>query len=136
MELDKELIQLRIDIIERNLEEIKKIVDEGYEKFKLERNLSEKLQEMAKFRNLLVHRYAETEKEKLFKINEDGCRRYKGFYWKNFKIYSKRMKDSNNYKRFLQSQIFFKSSDDDKWFNKFFSYIFPLIDLQPVYVIP
>lgn len=68
MELDKELIQLRIDIIERNLEEIKKIVDEGYEKFKLERNLSEKLQEMAKFRNLLVHRYAETEKEKLFKI--------------------------------------------------------------------
>ncbi len=132
MELDKELIQLRIDIIERNLEEIKKIVDEGYEKFKgsfrdelaskhallesieaciditnhiivtkgfrrpmdykdvfvileenriLDRNLSEKLQEMAKFRNLLVHRYAEIEKEKLFKImkiNVDDIRDFIG----------------------------------------------------------
>lgn len=119
MELDKELIQLRIDVIERDLAEINKIVEEGYENFKtnfrnelaskqallesieacidisnhiiatqgfrrptdykdvfvileengfLERNLSGKLQEMAKFRNLLVHRYAEMDKERLFRI--------------------------------------------------------------------
>ena len=119
MELDKELIQLIIGIIERNLETIEKIVDEGFEKFKgnlrnelvsknallesieaciaitnhiiaakgfrrpedyrnsfiilkeikiLDEELSRKLHKMAKSRDLLVHRYAEIEKEELFKI--------------------------------------------------------------------
>lgn len=128
MELDKELIQLRIDVIERNLQEIESIVGEGYEKFSesfrnelaakyallesieacvdianhiiavkgfrrptdykdvfkilqekkiIAKELSPKLQEMAKFRNLLVHRYAEVETEKLFKIIKDDVKRHK-----------------------------------------------------------
>ncbi|NYB52391.1 MAG: DUF86 domain-containing protein [Methanobacteriaceae archaeon] len=117
MEFDNESIQLRIDIIERNLAEIAKIVSEGYEQFDyrnqlaskhalqesiescidianhiiatmgfrrpndyrdvfivleendiLNKELSAKLQAMASFRNLLVFRYADMDKIKLFKI--------------------------------------------------------------------
>jgi uncharacterized protein YutE (UPF0331/DUF86 family) len=130
MGLDKELIQLRIDVIERNLQEIASIVKEGYENFSksfrnelaakhallesieacvdianhiiavkgfrrptdykdvfkilqekkiIVGNLSIKLQEMAKFRNLLVHRYAELETKKLFKIMKDDAKDIKEF---------------------------------------------------------
>ena len=130
MGLDKELIQMRIDIIERNLKEIESIVKEGYEKFSgsfrdelaakqallesieacvdianhiiaveglrrpvdykdvfkileekklVEKELSFKLQEMAKFRNLLVHRYAEVETKKLFKIMKENIKDIKDF---------------------------------------------------------
>ncbi|MEG3225542.1 MAG: hypothetical protein BME94_08580 [Methanobacteriales archaeon Met13] len=117
MDLDEELIQLRIDIIERNLVEIKAIISEGYHQFNyrtelaakhalqesikacidisnhiiasrgfrrpndyrdlflvleenqiIDKNLSLKLQAMAKFRNLLVHRYAEMDQKRLFQI--------------------------------------------------------------------
>ncbi|RLF05342.1 MAG: DUF86 domain-containing protein [Thermoprotei archaeon] len=115
MEPDKRLIQLRIDIIERNLKEIRDILklkkmryrDElalkhallesieacidianhiiatkGFRRptdYKdifvvLEENkivpkgLSRKLQEMAKFRNVLVHRYATVDMNKLVQI--------------------------------------------------------------------
>ena len=125
MELDKELIQLRIDVIEKNLNEINSMVKEGYEKFSgsfrdelaakhallesieacvdianhiiaaknyrrpldykdvfkileekkiIPKDLSFRLQEMAKFRNLLVHRYVEVETKKLFKIMKDDVK--------------------------------------------------------------
>ena len=130
MELDKELIQLRIDVIERNLQEINSIKEEGYEKFSesfrdelaakhallesieacvdianhiiavkgfrrptdykdvfkilqenkiISKELYMKLEEMAKFRNLLVHRYAEIETQKIFKIIKDDVRDVKEF---------------------------------------------------------
>jgi len=130
MELDKELIQLRIDVIERNLQEINSIKEEGYEKFSesfrdelaakhallesieacvdianhiiavkgfrrptdykdvfkilqenkiISKELYVKLEEMAKFRNLLVHRYAEIETQKIFKIIKDDVRDVKEF---------------------------------------------------------
>jgi uncharacterized protein YutE (UPF0331/DUF86 family) len=117
MELDKKMIQLRIDIIERNLKEIENIAKEKLEKISyrdelalkhallecieacvdianhiisvkgfrrpmdysdvfvvLEENkiinkyFSSHLQKMAKFRNVLVHRYALVDRSKLFKI--------------------------------------------------------------------
>lgn len=119
MELDRELIQLRIDVIERNLLEISDIVAEGYSSFQnnyrnelaakqallesigacidignhiiavkgfrrpvdykdvfmimegeriVDKPLSSKLQEMAKFRNLLVNRYMEIQNKRLFNI--------------------------------------------------------------------
>ena len=117
--LDKELINLRIDIIERNLEEMNKIVHEGKKKYLrnyrtqlaarhallesieacidignhiiasiglrrpedykdvfvvleenkiLPRNLSKRLQQMARFRNLLVHHYTKIDEERVFDI--------------------------------------------------------------------
>lgn len=128
MELNKEIIQLRIDIIERNLIEIKEIVSEGYNNFNyrtelaskhalqesiescidianhiiatrglrrpneyrdvflvLEENqiigkeLSRKLQTMAGFRNLLVHRYAEMDQLRLFQIMENETPDFRKF---------------------------------------------------------
>lgn len=119
MGLDKQLVNLRIDVIERNLAEIREITVEGYSHFKtsyrdelaakqallesveacidisnhiiatrglrrptdykdiflimweediLDKTLSLKMQEMAKFRNVLVHRYIDIENEKLFSL--------------------------------------------------------------------
>ncbi len=119
MEIDKELIHLRIDLIERNLKLLEEIISEGYESFErsyrdimaskhallesieacidianhiiavkgyrrpkdyvdifkileeekiLDKDLSERLQRMAKFRNILVHRYTEIETRKLYTI--------------------------------------------------------------------
>lgn len=119
MELDKDLINLRIDVIERNVREIEQIVGEGEEKFLrsyrtilasrhallesieacidignhiiasrglrrpedykdvfailgndkiISKNLSEKLQDMAKFRNLLIHFYAKVDDTNVFAI--------------------------------------------------------------------
>lgn len=130
MELDKELIQFRTDVIEKNLKLIGEIAKEGHEKFKksfrdemaakhallesieacldianhiiatkgfrrpvdykdvflvLKENkiindkLSLKLQSMAKFRNILVHRYAEIESKRLFKIMTRDVRDIKEF---------------------------------------------------------
>ena len=119
MELDKRTIQLRIDVIERNLREIKSIASEKLEKIDyrdelalkhallecieactdianhiisvkgfrrpvdykdvfvvleenriFDKNLSKRLQEMAKFRNVLVHRYAIVDRKKLFEITK------------------------------------------------------------------
>ena len=118
MELDEKLIQLRVDVIERNIKEAKEIVKEeidyrnelalkhallesieacfdianhiisvfdfrrptsysdAFEVLKengiIDENLAERLKEMAKFRNFLVHRYAFVQKEKLVEIvNQD-----------------------------------------------------------------
>ncbi len=130
MELDKELINLRIDVIERNLAEIQEITAEGYSHFKsnyrdelaakqallesieacidisnhiisiqgfrrpmdykdiflimgeqdiLDRTLSRKMQEMAKFRNVLVHRYINIENERLFQLMEKETDDFKEF---------------------------------------------------------
>lgn len=130
MELDKELINLRIDVIERNLAEIKDITAEGYsnlmsnyrnelaskqallesiedcidisnhiisvqglrrpvdykdiflilgENHILDENLSRKMQEMAKFRNVLVHRYINLENERLFKLMQTETQDFRGF---------------------------------------------------------
>ena len=116
MELDKRVIQLRIDIIERNLKEIKDISREmrrmsyrdelalkhallecieactdiathiisvkGFRRpvdYKdvfvvleenniIKKSLSKRLQEMAKFRNVLVHRYPFVDRKKLISI--------------------------------------------------------------------
>jgi uncharacterized protein YutE (UPF0331/DUF86 family) len=119
MVLDKELVNLRIDIIERNIKEINNIVKEGKVKYLenyrtqlaarhallesieacidianhiiaslslrrpedykdvfvvleenkiISKNLSKRLQEMAKFRNLLVHHYTKIDEEKVFNI--------------------------------------------------------------------
>ncbi|RLG39814.1 MAG: DUF86 domain-containing protein [Thermoproteota archaeon] len=119
MEIDKDLIHLRIDLIEKNLKLLGEIASEGYESFEksyrdmmaskhallesieacldianhiiavkgfrrpmdysdifrileeegiIDEDLSLRLQRMAKFRNLLVHRYAEIETRKLFTI--------------------------------------------------------------------
>lgn len=130
MELDKKLINLRIDVIERNLAEIKDITNEGYsnlisnyrnelaskqallesieacidisthiitvqgmrrpvdykdiflilgENDILDKNLSRKMQEMAKFRNVLVHRYINIENERLFKLMESETDDFREF---------------------------------------------------------
>ena len=130
MELDKELINLRIDVIERNLAEIQEITAEGYSHFKsnyrdelaakqallesieacidisnyiistqgfrrpmdykdiflimgeqdiLDKTLSRKMQEMAKFRNVLVHRYINIENERLFQLMENETSDFKEF---------------------------------------------------------
>lgn len=130
MELDKKLINLRIDVIERNLAEIKDITNEGYsnlisnyrnelaskqallesieacidisnhiitvqgmrrpvdykdiflilgENDILDKNLSRKMQEMAKFRNVLVHRYINIENERLFKLMESETHDFREF---------------------------------------------------------
>jgi len=130
MELDKELINLRIDIIERNLVEIDEITAEGYPHFQtsyrdelaakqallesieacidisnhiivtlglrrptdykdiflilgeqdiLDRTLSLKMQEMAKFRNVLVHRYINIETERLFHLMKNETDDFKEF---------------------------------------------------------
>ncbi len=130
MELDKELINLRIDIIERNLVEIEEITAEGYYHFQtsyrdelaakqallesieacidisnhiiatlglrrptdykdiflilgeqdiLDRTLSRKMQEMAKFRNVLVHRYINIETERLFHLMKNETDDFKEF---------------------------------------------------------
>jgi len=114
MELGKKLIQLRIDVIERNIKEAREIVKEkisyrdelalkhallesieacfdianniisafdfrrplsysdAFEVLKenkiIDEKLAERLKEMAKFRNFLVHRYAFVQKEKLVEI--------------------------------------------------------------------
>ncbi len=119
MALDKTLINLRIDLIERNLKEIEIIISEGEENFLknyrtilagkhallesiescidisnhiiasmglrrpedykdvfaiiqenniIAKPLSEKLQDMAGFRNLLVHFYAKVDNRKVFSI--------------------------------------------------------------------
>jgi len=119
MKVDKELINIRVDIIEKNLKEIRKIVNEGKEKYLknyrnqlaakhallesieacidignhiiaslgfrrpedyrdvfviLEENkiipkgLSKNLQDMARFRNLLVHHYTKIDENKIFSI--------------------------------------------------------------------
>jgi uncharacterized protein YutE (UPF0331/DUF86 family) len=123
MELDKKMIQLRIDVIERNLKEIKNISKEKPEKISyrdelalkhallecieacvdisnhiisvkgfrrpmdysdvflvleenkiINKDLSYRLQKMAKFRNVLVHRYALVDKSKLFKIAKEDVK--------------------------------------------------------------
>jgi uncharacterized protein YutE (UPF0331/DUF86 family) len=123
MELDKRMIQLRIDVIERNLKEIENIAKEKQEKISyrdelalkhallecieacidisnhiisvkgfrrpmdysdvfivleenkiISKNLSCRLQEMAKFRNVLVHRYALVDRRKLFKIVKEDIK--------------------------------------------------------------
>jgi uncharacterized protein YutE (UPF0331/DUF86 family) len=130
MELDKQLINLRIDVIERNLVELQEITAEGYSHFKasyrnelaakqalmesieacidisnhiiatygfrrpmdykdiflilgeqniLNKTLSLKLQEMAKFRNVLVHRYIDIENERLFTLMENESDDFKDF---------------------------------------------------------
>ena len=130
MELDKEFINLRIDVIERNLAEIQEITAEGYSHFKsnyrdelaakqallesieacidisnyiistqgfrrpmdykdiflimgeqdiLDKTLSRKMQEMAKFRNVLVHRYINIENERLFQLMENETSDFKEF---------------------------------------------------------
>lgn len=130
MKLDKELINLRIDVIERNLTEINEITSEGYDSFKvsyrdelaakqallesieacidisnhiiatqgfrrpndykdiflimreqdiLNKTLSLKLQEMAKFRNVLVHRYINLETERIFNLMENEIDDFKEF---------------------------------------------------------
>jgi uncharacterized protein YutE (UPF0331/DUF86 family) len=114
MELDRKLIQLRIDVIERNIKEAREIVkgeisyrdelalkhallesieacfdianhiisafdfrrplsySDAFEVLKenriIDEKLAERLKEMAKFRNFLVHRYAFVQKEKLVEI--------------------------------------------------------------------
>lgn len=114
MELDEKLIQLRIDVIERNIKEAREIVkgeidyrnelalkhallesieacfdianhiisvfdfrrptsySDAFEVLKenkiIDESLAERLKEMAKFRNFLVHRYAFVQKEKLIEI--------------------------------------------------------------------
>ncbi len=130
MELDKQLINLRIDVIERNLSEIKEITAEGYSNFQsnyrdelaakqallesieacidisnhiiatlglrrpadykdiflimeeqdiLDKTLSQKMQEMAKFRNVLVHRYIDIETERIFHLMENEINDFKDF---------------------------------------------------------
>jgi len=130
MELNKELIQLRIDIIEKNVRELESIVNEGFDKFSgifrnelaakqallesieacvdianhiiavkafrrpteykdvfkileeeklIKKEFSLRLQEMAQFRNLLVHRYAEIETKKIFKIMKEDVKDVKDF---------------------------------------------------------
>lgn len=130
MELDKQLINFRIDIIERNLAEIKEITAEGYSNFQssyrdelaakqallesieacidisnhiiatrgfrrpmdykdiflimeeqniLDKTLSHKMQEMAKFRNVLVHRYIDIETERIFYLMENESDDFKEF---------------------------------------------------------
>jgi len=130
MELNKELIQLRIDIIEKNVRELELIVNEGFDKFSgsfrnelaakqallesieacvdianhiiavkafrrpteykdvfkvieeeklIKKEFSLRLQEMAQFRNLLVHRYAGIETEKIFKIMKEDVKDVKDF---------------------------------------------------------
>lgn len=119
MELDRTLINLRIDVIEKNLKEINNIVVEGEEEFLksyrnilagrhaifesieacidignhiiaslglrrpedykdvfvilqenkiIPKNLSERLQDMTRFRNLLVHSYTRIDDRKVFAI--------------------------------------------------------------------
>ena len=125
MALDKSLVNLRIDVIERNLKEIKSILDEGEEKFLknyrttlagrhallesieacidignhiiasiglrrpedykdvfsileenrvISRNLSERLQKMASFRNLLVHYYTKVDDKAVFFIMREDIK--------------------------------------------------------------
>ena len=114
MELDEKFLQLRIDVIERNIKEAREIVkgkinyrnelalkhallesieacfdianhiisvfdfrrptsySDAFEVLKengmIDENLAERLEEIAKFRNFLVHRYAFIRKEKLVEI--------------------------------------------------------------------
>ncbi len=119
LQLDKALINIRVDVIDKNLREIKAIVGEGEDRFLkdyrntlagkhallesieacidignhiiaslglrrpedykdvfavleekciLSSSLSEKLQNMAKFRNLLVHFYTKVDDRKVFAI--------------------------------------------------------------------
>ncbi|MEM5809767.1 MAG: DUF86 domain-containing protein [Candidatus Aenigmatarchaeota archaeon] len=127
MELDKKTIQLRIDIIERNLKEIEKISKEikkmsyrdelalkhallecieacvdisnhiisvkGFrrptdysdvfvvleENKIIDKDFSKHLQEMAKFRNVLVHRYALVNRGRLLKIIKEDVKDIKEF---------------------------------------------------------
>jgi uncharacterized protein YutE (UPF0331/DUF86 family) len=123
MELDKKIIQLRIDVIERNLKEIENISKEKPGKISyrdelalkhallecieacidisnhiisvkgfrrpmdysdvflvleenkiINKNFSYRLQEMAKFRNVLVHRYALVDRSKLFRIVKEDVK--------------------------------------------------------------
>jgi len=123
MELDKKIIQLRIDVIERNLKEIENISKEKPGKISyrdelalkhallecieacvdisnhiisvkgfrrpmdysdvflileenkiINKDFSCRLQEMAKFRNVLVHRYALVDRSKLFKIVKEDVK--------------------------------------------------------------
>ncbi|VVB60813.1 Uncharacterised protein [uncultured archaeon] len=125
MALDKSLVNLRIDVIERNLKEIKSVIEEGEEKFLknyrttlagrhallesieacidignhiiasmglrrpedykdvfsileenrvIPRNLSERLQKMAGFRNLLVHYYAKVDNKTVFSIMREDVK--------------------------------------------------------------
>ncbi len=123
MEIDRELIHLKIDLIERNLKLLEEIASEGYESLErnyrdlmaskhallesieacldianhiiavrgyrrpmdyadifrvleeegiIDKRLSERLQSMAKVRNILVHRYTEIETRKLYAIMTEG----------------------------------------------------------------
>jgi uncharacterized protein YutE (UPF0331/DUF86 family) len=123
MELDKKTMQLRIDVIERNLKEIESISREKLEKISyrdelalkhallecieacvdmsnhiisvkgfrrpvdysdvfvvleenkiISKDFSRRLQEMAKFRNVLVHRYIIVDRGKLLKIVKDDVK--------------------------------------------------------------
>lgn len=125
MALDKSLVNLRIDVIERNLKEIKNILDEGEGKFLktyrttlagrhallesieacidignhiiasmglrrpedykdvfsileenhiISRSLSERLQKMSGFRNLLVHYYTKVDDRTVFSIMHEDIR--------------------------------------------------------------
>jgi len=123
MELDKKIIQLRIDVIERNLKEIENISKEKLGKISyrdelalkhallecieacvdisnhiisvkgfrrpmdysdvflvleenkiINKDFSYRLQEMTKFRNVLVHRYALVDRSKLFKIVKEDVK--------------------------------------------------------------
>ncbi len=130
MDLDRNLINLRIDIVERNLKEINNIVTEGEEEFLksyrsilagrhaifesieacidignhiiaskgqrrpedykdvfvilqedkiIPRNLSGRLQNMARFRNLLVHSYVKIDDRKVFAIMKKDVKDIKEF---------------------------------------------------------
>ncbi len=121
MEIDRRIIQLRIDIIERNLKEVEDILKLKRMRYRDElalrhallesieacidianhiiatkgfrrpidykdifvvleengivpRSLSKRLQEMAKFRNVLVHRYAMIDMKKLIQIAENDIK--------------------------------------------------------------
>lgn len=140
MEPDKELINIRIDVIEKNLREIERIIGEGEEKFlkdyrttlagkhallesieacidignhiiasfglrrpedyrdifaileenkTIPKSLSERLQEMAGFRNLLVHYYAKVDNKKVFAILKEDAKDMQEFIKTILKFISK-----------------------------------------------
>jgi len=143
MKVDKELINLRLDIVDKNLNEIKKIVAEGKENYMknyrtqlaakhallqimeacidignhiiaslglrrpeeykdvfeiLEENgiipkpLSKRLQNMARFRNLLVHQYTRIDERIVFKILKEDVKDIKEFIRCILKIITKNSK--------------------------------------------
>jgi uncharacterized protein YutE (UPF0331/DUF86 family) len=135
MELDRKLIQLRIDVIERNIKEAREIVkgeisyrdelalkhallesieacfdianhiisvfdfrrslsySDAFEVLRenriIDEKLAERLKEMAKSRNFLVHRYAFVQKEKLVEIIRQDIKDIEEFVRIVFKLIKK-----------------------------------------------